>query len=228
MVKRSKKPKNQISDADLKAVYVSSYKITDEPILDRRYKRLPNHVKDTVERLYFDSQRKPKEAIPELCELIKKYPQIPMLYNYLSVAYSRIGDGEKAEEITKTNIQRNPDYLFARLNYAEFFLQRKEYKKVAEIFDHKFDLKMLYPKRKRFHISEVVNFMGFIGVYFYEIGERDAAERYHEILQDIAPEYPMAKRLKKKLYPSMIVRLLNRLKKRQTDHQPADPLEADA
>jgi hypothetical protein len=44
-----------------------------------------------------------------------------MFYNYLSVAYSKVGDIEKAEEITKINIQKNPDYLFARLNYAEFF-----------------------------------------------------------------------------------------------------------
>lgn len=228
MAKRSKKPQNQILDADLKAVYVSSYEITDEPIVDRRYKRLPNHVKDTIERLHFDSQRKPREAIPELRELIKKYPKIPMPYNYLSVAYSKIGDSEKVEETTKTNIERNPDYLFARLNYAEFFLQRKEYKKIAEIFNHKFDLQLLYPKRKQFHISEVANFMGFIGIYFYEIGEREAAEQYHEILQEIASEYPMAKRLKRKLHPSMIVRLLNRLQKRQADHQPADPPEADA
>ncbi len=120
---------------------------------------------------------------------------------------------EKAEESIKTNIQRNPDYLFARLNYAEFFLRRKEYNKVAEIFDHKFDLQMLYPKRKRFHISEVVNFMGLMGTYFYEIGEREAAGIYHDFLQEIAPKYPMAKRLKRKLHPGIIARFLNRLQK---------------
>lgn len=223
MAKRSKKPQIQLFDDDLNTVYISNYEITYEPILDRKYKRLPGHVKDAIERLHYDSQRKPEEAIPELCELIKKYPKVPMLYNYLSVAYSGIGDVETAEETTKINIERNPDYLFARLNYAEFFLRRKEYEKVAEIFDHKFDLQMLYPRRKRFHISEVANFMGFVGVYFYEIGEREAAEKYHEILQEIAPKYPMSKRLKRRLYPGIIVRLLNRLLRMQNKepHNPA-------
>ncbi|MCP4360191.1 MAG: hypothetical protein GY796_19460 [Chloroflexi bacterium] len=213
MAKQNKKPQIKLFDDDLNAVYIGNYEITDEPILDRQYKRLPGHVKDTIERLHYDSQRKPREAIPKLHKLIKKYPKVPMLYNYLSIAYSRIGDVEKVEKTAKKNIERNPDYLFARLNYAEIFLRRKKYEKIAEIFDHKFDLEMLYPKRKRFHISEVANFMGFIGVYFYEIGERETAEMYNEILQEIAPEYPMSKRLKIKLYPGIIVRLLNRLQR---------------
>lgn len=211
MAKRSNNTQFQLIDDDQNAVYVSNYEITFGPIHDRKYMRLPGHVIDAIDRLHYDSQRKPGEAIPELEEWIKKYPKVPMFYNYLSVAYSRVGDIEKAEEITKTNIQKNPDYLFARLNYAEFLIRRKEYEKIAEIFDHKFDLKMLYPKRKRFHISEVANFMGLIGIYFFEIGEREAAEKFYDILHEIAPKYPMAKRLKRRLYPSIINRLLSRL-----------------
>jgi tetratricopeptide (TPR) repeat protein len=212
MKKRSKKqPKLKLFKDDLKAVYVSSYEITYEPIQDREYKRLPGDVKDAIERLHFDAQRKPLEAIPELHDWIKEYPRVPIFYNYLTVAYSAIGDYEEAEEVTKRSIQRNPDYLFARLNYAELCLARKEYEKVAETFDKKFDLRMLYPKRKRFHISEVVNFMGLVGIYFYEIGEREAAEKYNEILQEIGPEYPIARRLKPKLNPNIFDRLWKRI-----------------
>ncbi len=213
MAKRNKKPQNQSFDDHQNVLHMSSYEITYEPIPDRKYKRLPSHVKDTIERLHYDAKRKPKEAIPELRELIKKYPKIPIPYNYLSIAYVGIGDIKKAEETARINIERNPNYLFARLNYAEFFLRKKEYEKIAEIFDHKFDLQMLYPRRKKFHVSEVANFMGFVGIYFYEIGEREAAEMYYEILRKIAPKYPMSKRLKKVLYPGIIVRLLRWLLK---------------
>ena len=85
------------------------------------------------------------------------------------------------------NYRRNPDYLFARLNYAELCLARGDYETVAEIFEHKFDLKLLYPKRRRFHISEVANLMGLMGVYLLETGECEAAEKYYEILSQIAP-----------------------------------------
>ena len=134
-----------------------------------------------------------------------------MLYNYLSVAYSRAGKREKAEEIVRENYQLNPDYLFARLNYAELCRAQGDYEQIAEIFEHKFDLKLLYPNRKRFHISEVANFMGMMGVYFLETGEREGAERYYEALKEIAPSYPMTKLLRRKLHPGFLERLLRRM-----------------
>jgi tetratricopeptide (TPR) repeat protein len=211
----SKKQQTAKTDSQLhdgyKAVHVSTYEITSEPILDRRYKRLPKHVKDAVEELHDLSQRQPKKAIPELLEWIEKYPNIPQFYNYLSIAYSWSGQRKKAEEVIQENYRRNPTYLFARLNYAELWLARRDYEKVAEIFDHKFDLKALYPKRKRFHITEVAGFMGIIGIYFVEIGEREAAETYYDILKQLAPDYPATKMLRRKLHPGFLRRLLHRL-----------------
>ena len=171
------------------AVYVTQYEITDEPIQDHYYRRLPGHVKDAVERLHQESQTAPRKAIPELKAMIKQYPKLPQLYNYLTVAYSRIGEIGKAEAVIRACIRRHPDYLFARLNYAEMCLLRKEYAKIPEIFDHKFDLQLLYPKRKRFHVTEVVNFMGLLGLYFYEIHDLETAQKYNKILQETAPDY---------------------------------------
>ena len=199
------------SSDSLKAVYLTRYEITEEPIQDPYYRRLPEHVKDAVERLHYASQTKPRKAIPELKKMIEQYPKLPQLYNYLAVAYSGMGEIRKAEAVTRASIRKNPDYLFARLNYAEFCLIRKEYAKIPEIFDHKFDLQLLYPKRKRFHITEAVNFMGVMGIYFYEIHNREMAEKYNEFLQEIAPDYLMAKRLKRKLSPNLFVRLWRRL-----------------
>jgi tetratricopeptide (TPR) repeat protein len=218
MTRRNKKPKRRgttpapspLPDIE-RAVYISEYEVTSEPILDRGYKRLPQKVKETIDRLHDESQRRPREAIPELLELIEKYPNVPILYNYLSVAYSRSGQYEKSEAVVRENYRRNPDYLFARLNYAEMCLARGEYTKVAEILEHKFDLKLLYPKRKRFHISEVVNFMGLVGIYFFEIGERDTAEEYYAVLQQIGPGYPITKQLRKRLFPGLFRRLYLRL-----------------
>lgn len=213
MVRRKKatrRPALQSQDK-LKAVRIVEYEITSEPIQDGRYKRLPSQVKDAIDRLHHEAQRHPHRAIPELVDLVKKYPRLPMLYNYLSVAYSRAGQREKAEETVRENYRRNPDYLFARLNYAELCRTQGDYKQIAEIFEHKFDLKLLYPNRKRFHISEVANFMGLIGIYFCETGEREGAEKYYEILKKIAPSYPVTKMLRRKLNPSFLGRLLSRM-----------------
>lgn len=213
MAKR-KKTRRRSSPQALKkfeTVQLVEYEITTEPIHDRDYKRLPDPVKEAISRLHHETERHPLLAIPDLVEMIEKYPNVPMLYNFLSVAYSQTGQRAKAEEITLENYRRNPDYLFARINYAELCRMQGDYEQIAEIFEHKFDLKLLYPKRKRFHISEVANFMGLIGIYFFETGQREIAEKYYDILREIAPGYPMTKMLRRKLHPSFLGRMLKRM-----------------
>jgi tetratricopeptide (TPR) repeat protein len=122
----------------------------------------------------------------------------------------KAGQREQAEAVIRENYQRNPDYLFARLNYAELFLEKGDYEQVAEILEHKFDLKLLYPQRNRFHISEVANFMGLVGIYWVKIGKREAAQKYYELLEQVAPDYPMTKQLRSTLFPGLLQRLLGR------------------
>ena len=201
---------------NLETVRLVEFEITYEAIKDRAYRKLPAPVKEQLTRLHSDAQRKPQQAIPELLKLKKKYPNIPQIYNYLAVAYSASGEMAKAEAITEENMLKNPDYLFARANYAEICFTRKEYEKIPEIFDHAYDLQTLYPKRKRFHISEFVNFMGLMGYYFAKTDQRELAEQYNEILQEMAPDFPMAKRLNRELHPGPLVRLLRRMAGDQT------------
>jgi len=211
VAKKKKKKRSARRQQGGQVVQHIEYEITSEPILDSSYKRLPRSVKDAIDRLYYESQRHPRQAIPELVDLIEKYPHIPVLYNYLSVAYSRSDQTEKAQEAIQENYRRNPDYLFARLNYAQLYLSEGNYEKIGEILEHKFDLKLLYPKRDRFHITEVANFMGLVGIYFFETGKRDAAEMYYGVLKDIAPDFPLTRILRKKLHPGFFTRILNRL-----------------
>jgi len=119
--KPSRKPFPQTVD-ELKDVRIIKYEITTEPIEDRQFKRLPDHVKDTVQGLRDKAQSHPWRAIPELNALIKKYPKLPILYNYLSVAYSKIGQIEKKEiasDYPMTKILRrklHPGFLRRLLN----------------------------------------------------------------------------------------------------------------
>jgi len=113
---------------ELKDVQIIEYEITTEPIEDRQFKRLPDHIKDSIDDLYSEAQRHPQRAIPALKDLVKKYPKLPRLYNYLSCAYSGAGQKEKAEKIgvagqtlvivkgeTKINLT-NEGFMYARSN----------------------------------------------------------------------------------------------------------------
>ncbi len=181
--------------------------ITHDPVIEPNYRRLPTKVKARINALHYLAQEKPQSTLSELHELIKKYPNVPILRNYLCVAYSLLGETEKAEETTLESIRLNPDYLFAKLNYAQLCLSRKEYDRIPEIFDHKFNLKLLCPKRAIVHISEFTSFMGIIGEYFFYIGKPEITKNIYVNLCQIEPHCRQAEELKRLLYPGLIVRL---------------------
>ena len=53
--------------------------------------------------------------------------------------------------------------------------------------------------------------MGLIGIYFLEGGKPEVAERYYDILKEIAPDYPMTKMLQRKLHPGVLGQMLSRM-----------------
>ena len=75
------------------------------------------------------------------------YPHVPTFSNYLSIAYLAAGDQEKATALVREAYRRHPQYLFAKVNYANLCLQQGEIGKVPGIFDHACDLQQLYPHR---------------------------------------------------------------------------------
>src|SRR5262249_22579362 len=136
------------------ALVHTAYDITDEPLDNRDIKRLPTQVQARMDDLYELAQRNPRQVIPELERLMTTYPHIPMFANHLSIAYLAAGDQEQATAMVREAYRRHPQYLFAKVNYANVCLQQGESEKVPSIFDYAFDLKQLYPHRKRFHVSE--------------------------------------------------------------------------
>ena len=101
--------------------------------------------------------------------------------------------------MTQELYEKYPDYLFAKIQYAELCLRNKDLQKIPVIFNNKFDLQLLYPERKVFHISEMLSFIGFMGEYSCQRSDFQQAERYLEILKELDPEDLRTKRLDNKL-----------------------------
>ena len=190
------------------ALVYTEYAITDEPLDNRDIKRLPSQVQARIDDLYELAQRDPRQAIPELERLMTTYPHIPTFANHLSIAYLAAGDQEHATALVREAYRRHPQYLFAKVNYANLCLQQGEIEKVPSIFDHTFDLKQLYPHRTRFHVSEFTGFAWVMCRYFCTIGERETAALYYQMLKHVAPRHPMTKQAKRALYPPFWVRWL--------------------
>ncbi|MDM8552149.1 hypothetical protein QUF72_18840 [Desulfobacterales bacterium HSG2] len=195
----------------IQSITVSEYDITYDRLENKDLDKLPQSVRDQIPKLHDRLLARPEEAIPDLEALLKKYPDVPLFYNYLASAYNRIGDFNKASLTIVSNYKKHPNYLFAKAHYAELCIQRGDLKKVSAIFDNKFDLKLLYPERDVFHVSEVTAFMGVTGLYFYETGDRISAETCYKVLRKIASGSPYTKNLKKKLRPSITRRIAKKL-----------------
>ncbi len=155
--------------------------------------------------------QKPKEALDVLEPLIERYPDVPQLYNYLYIAYQQLNDRSNAQRVLQETLERFPDYLFGRIAHATDCLQRGETEKVSEIFENKYDLKLLYPKRKRFHASEVLGFFTVMPWYFHSRGEPDHAETYYSLMSQLDPKHRNTRFIKRLLHPSWFRRLLQRL-----------------
>ena len=175
------------------------YKITDEPVNDNDIRKLLEEVQNKLDDLYDELHINPKNCIEDLEILIERYSHIPQFYNYLYVAYAQIGEITKANNIMKENYKKNPTYLFALLNYSEYLINNGDFTKVSEVLNNKFDLNLLYPDRDTFHTTEVVNFHGVVGLYFFLAGKTEKALKCLKILKALSPMDAHTKRLNEHL-----------------------------
>lgn len=182
------------------------YEISYRPMVDHKIQKLPESVRAELNELLVDNRKDAEKALPRLLELKQQYPKIPLLYNYLTIAYGFI-DTRQQKQAIRDNYQANPDYLFAKCHYAQLCLQEGELDKIPAIFDKKFDLKALYPRRNQFHATEYAAFAGVLCGYFKAIGEQDKARYMYDCMKELVPNQPETKQAKVLVEPNFFKRL---------------------
>lgn len=164
----------------------STYSISFDP-LPNQY--LPVEIEHDSERLYWLAVKNPVDAVPELENLLEEYPNNPMLLNWLSYAYQNLDKTEEFESLTFQNYQANPDYLFARCNYAMLLMiHKQEIDAIPKIFNNKYDLKELYPDRDVFHLVEAITFCNVMSIYFAYKHQFETAELYLTMIKSLDPK----------------------------------------
>lgn len=193
-----------------------TYDITTEPVApDRPDPAMMQMTEEERAELFDLLHDDPEAALPRLIAWVERYPDSRILRNWLAMAYSSTGDNVSAERETTLLYEREPDYLFARVAMAQFCLHRGEIHRVAELFDHKLDLKLLYPQRNVFHLSEFLAFARVMVEYYLRKNEHCAAVRYHELMEEMDPEHPLTRQARGVMFGSTLLDLVKALSGRR-------------
>ncbi|MCP5505900.1 MAG: hypothetical protein H7A38_03335 [Chlamydiales bacterium] len=174
--------------------------ITWEQDLSHLKKSFSKEDLETFLSLYELASNSPKRAKKEVALFLEKHPHHPEILNLFTYLHLSLRKVKKAERLIEENYTHNPDYLFAKINYADLCLRKGNPQKIPEIFHQKLSLPELYPLKKMFHISEFRGFMTLMGHYHLSIGNRSAAEGYHYLAARVDPHHPSTQNLEKKLY----------------------------
>ncbi len=199
----NKKFRRRAGSVDLKSKSksknVAEYEISYEPVEDESVQTLPVDVRNRIRDLYNLIQKDPQKVIPELLTLKEQYPTVPVLGNYLYVAYMLSGDEEKSDAMMLENYQRHPSYLFAKLTYGQYLLKQDNIKEFEQVFENKFDLRALYPNKRKYHVAEIISFWGVMGLYHCAVNNWEAVAAICNLLQQFAPQHEVTKLLNTRL-----------------------------
>ncbi|NOQ34620.1 MAG: hypothetical protein GQ569_01835 [Methylococcaceae bacterium] len=198
-------------------IKVSVLNITYDPMPASIEKELNKKDLKSLEDCYAiittPSQRKHLQDTINLLEALKeKYQNTDRIYNYLGIAYGVNREPDKADAIKKEAYEKNPDYLFAKLAYAQVCIESRNYEEIPIIFNNQFDLPLLYPKRKKFHISEASSFYCIIGLYFCQTDNKTIAKTCLNTLQKIDAEKRYITSLKRCLAKKGLSNFLGKFK----------------
>lgn len=171
------------------------YDITWEPLHDEWENTMPDDILKRSHEIYYDLHDDPESYIDELIALDIQYPNCRTLTNYLVAAYTFSGKKDMALAQMKVNLSKYPDYLFAKIQLAQYYLLLNQFKEINALFDNKFDLKELFPERNVFHITEVEGMLHVAASWFEWKGDHDKFLFYYDILTEILPDSSVTRQL---------------------------------
>lgn len=145
--------------------------------------------------LYHDLHEHPETIDSENCDYFRqlnrlriKYPNNPVILNYIANGYQQLGRHDKVDELVVETYEKFPDYLFAQTAMANSYLRDGFTEKALQTLNGAYSLKQLYPHRNVFHVSELRAFEYFMVGYFCVIKDIEQAEAHLQIMEKVLEE----------------------------------------
>jgi len=148
------------------------FECTYEQVEEENFAKMAESDQDLLNQIFEWVQGSHVEArrgLKYLHKLKKKYPRVPVIYNFIGVAYQTLGKEIKRHHVIKDTCKKFPNYVFGKISLAEYQLSAGHHEAIPEIFNHKLQLYMHYPNAGEnpiFHGVEVQSFYTVMGRYY--------------------------------------------------------------
>lgn len=169
--------------------------------------------KKCMEVLYHNLKEHPETITSEDCEYFQKlnelhakYPDYPVILNYIGSGYEHLGRQDRVDKLIIETYEKFPNYLFAQTAQANVYLRNGFPEKALEVLKGAYTLKQLYPHRTVFHTSEVSAFEYFMVRYFCEKEDVERASQHLQLMEKLLEEEdPLLQSAQKVLKNSKII-----------------------
>ncbi len=170
--------------------------VTDESIEEENFAKLPENVKDNLNKFKYDINHAKDDDTKEkilknLLKLQGNYPDVPVIYNFLTVTYGFLEDKEKRYQMIIKTKEKFPDYFFGKSALGDYYLQNNLSNKILSAFDNKLEIYTCIPRKSKiYHISEVRAFYSLIGQYYLSQNKIGHALLCYFLLKKIDAKHP--------------------------------------
>lgn len=145
---------------------------------------LPPGLTDAkLEEMYHVAVEASPRGLVMLEQMVKRYPIVPSLWNYLAVGYRGAGKEKKAREVERRMLEQHPDYLFSKVAEAGHRLDAGRGDSLPEILGQSMTLREALGHDRPPHVSEWKHFYAILFRWHLEADRLEHAEKLLEAIQ---------------------------------------------
>jgi Domain of unknown function (DUF6930) len=168
-------------ERDSEEIVLGKAKISDDTKekFSKEEKKVLVEVEDLIKR------GKPEYVIKVLEEGAKDNPQsLGLRIIYLAQNAENLNMEESKNEY-QSLYNDFPDNLEVKCLYCRWLIDSERIHEIPGVFDHKFTLPEICPKKKSFTTNEVMSFCSLMCTYFMETGDLIRAEDYYDVMDNM-------------------------------------------
>jgi tetratricopeptide (TPR) repeat protein len=176
---------------------------------------LPQKDKELYLCLLNKAQISPFYLIDEARELEKKIPYVPEIDNLLTYILIQNRQIDEAEKRIKESYDRYPDYFFAKINYGDLLLQKKDRLAFHKLFPFS-EIQNYFPDKSRYHVTEYRSFYLLMARNCISAKNKKGAKEYFNKAYRADPAHPSVIDFEKQIHKSFINKIKSLINKKQT------------